>query len=213
MGLLRRCVARIREFAQFYGPCLWRTFSGAWAWRWISSTVGTLVVSAVGFFGRPFQTDTTNLLVGVLPIALFAAIIIAGPLVAAFNRDKEREKENEDLRAQVLTIQANNDALQRKLEVKPITKGEVRQLLLDVGLKGRGILHTGQGDRAAFIREAKLIMGDVLMRRKCNLFFKLGDDLARWVSDLVDGPLTEDDIKFHCARSRFQQHSSWANSQ
>src|SRR5260370_1089505 len=73
----------LRRFGSFYCLLLRRAFPGAWAAAWITSSVFAILGGSVAIW-RPFENNTMNVLIGLLPLTVFLAIMIAGPLLAAY---------------------------------------------------------------------------------------------------------------------------------
>lgn len=88
------------EFATFYCHCLRRAFPGAWAAAWIASAALGIIGSSIAIFWAPFGT-AMNYLVGLLPLTIFLAIMIGGPLVAAFLINRELEQQIATLNTQL----------------------------------------------------------------------------------------------------------------
>jgi len=91
---------------RFYWLCLKRAYPGAWSAGWISATIFGVIGASISVFA-PFDSETMNLLIGIVPLAIFAVAMIAGPFRAAFlfYRDLElkAEKMTERLRDKEIT--------------------------------------------------------------------------------------------------------------
>jgi len=74
---------------EIYKDCLRKAFPGAWNATWIIPTLLSIGGFASASFGKPFEAATMNLLLGIVPLAIFAGVMIAGPLLIALRDLKE----------------------------------------------------------------------------------------------------------------------------
>ena len=91
-------------FVRLYLRCLKKAFPGAWAATWIASAIAAIACGTIAVFVT-LSSALTNGLMGLVPLAVFLALMIAGPLLAALKMIHELEAQNAVLSAK-LQIQA-----------------------------------------------------------------------------------------------------------
>jgi cell division protein FtsB len=106
-------------------------FPGAWGACWISSAVATVIGGSLAFV-RPFEGATMNLLVGLIPLAIFLAFMVGGPLVAAFRIQREQEESRRKEREEHTRQQEANSAeiakLRSELDTRAKRKADKEEL-------------------------------------------------------------------------------------
>ncbi len=148
----------------FYRICLNRSFSGAWAAAWISSSIFTILGASIALFWAPFG-NIMNLLIGLIPLAIFVMLMIAGPLRAAFHLHQEQaetirknqrlEQEGAQLVSPLINSKATQDDLAAEAKVNALISDE-NHIVMAVSQSGELLLKVANsGDIERSIRLAK----------------------------------------------------------
>jgi hypothetical protein len=152
------------EFATFYCHCLRRAFPGAWAAAWIASAALGIIGSSIAIFWAPFGT-AMNYLVGLLPLTIFLAIMIGGPLAAAFLINRELEQQIATLNTQLSKRKSEEEIRQEQKQkyenqidrLRPEEKAALRWMLEKGEMQPKDFVQCSNEKNLAYVDPARML--------------------------------------------------------